>query len=139
MVVWSVKTLSNNCVEEHELWTKNNLTIRRIIIFNCGEFSVYTKDSTAPTFELKVLPGSDSNLQSVDMYNCGYDSDLVELEGVVSENVIWPADLTPFARDNLLIDWRKDPYSSWEKNGWQRQDVEVWFSGPLEVEKVKIL
>lgn len=138
MPTWYAKTTQKKCVEEHQIWTKNNLTIRHITGYRWGEFNIHTEDNNPPTFELKAVPGGDPNLDSIDMWNCGYESDLVELDDGWFEDFIWPDNMAPFARDSLEVKWNERPFDSWEEDGWILADTEVWFTGPLEVGKVDI-
>lgn len=138
MTTWYVKTTNKKSVEEHQLWVKNGITIRRLTGYRWGEFNIETEDDQPPTFEYKQVPCGDDNLDSVDMWNCGYESDLVELDDGWYEDVIWPDNLAPFARDNLEVKWEHKPYSSWEDEGWVLTETEVWFTGPLEIGKVDI-
>lgn len=138
MATWYVKTKEKKSVEEHNIWTKNNLTIRHITGYRWGEFNVQTSDETPPTFVQKAVPEGNDSVDSVNMWNCGYESDLVELDDGWFEDFIWPDNMAQFARDSLEVKWNDNPFDAWEEEGWELADTEVWFTGPLEIGRVDI-
>ena len=54
---------------------------------------VVTEDDNPPEFELEVVPGSDGAEDSVDMNFCGYETQLIGLEGGVKLIITWLADM----------------------------------------------
>lgn len=137
MATWSVKTAEKKSIEEHEIWTKGKMTIRRITGFRWGEYHVTTEDENPPEFELAAVPGGDDNEDSVNMNECGYESEMIELDDSWYEDIVWPDNMAPFARDTMEVKWDEDPYSGWEENGWLLDETEVWFTGPLEINRVE--
>ena len=67
MADWKVSTKEKKSVEEHELWQKGDLVIRRISGFRWGTWTVTTTDDNPPEFDQSEGPGADA----VNMYEIG--------------------------------------------------------------------
>ena len=70
MAVWSVKPDWKKSIIERQIWTKEGVAgyISHEIGWRWGEFTVTTDDDTPPNLE-----------EGVDIYSCGYDAELIEL------------------------------------------------------------
>jgi hypothetical protein len=109
MANFILKTKIEKNIQDQQIWKKNDLVIERTECYRWGE----------------------------DLYNCGYETDLTSLDDCWLEEIKWPDSLTPFARDTLAIKWHKDPYNSWQEDGWELVDVKMIFNGPLELIKIE--
>ena len=67
MAVWSVKPQWKKSIIERQEWVKGEERFIYETGWRWGEFHVYTEDDNPP----ELLPG-------VDIFDCGYDSELVE-------------------------------------------------------------
>jgi len=131
MATWEVSTTEKKSVEEHELWQKDDMVIRRISGFRWGTWIITTEDDDPPELDQSEGPGADS----VNMYDCGYDSELVSLDDGWYGDVIWPDDMSEEERDRLDELWEEEGYSGWEEEGWVQYETECWAAGPLEITK----
>ena len=134
MAYWTVSTKDKKSVEEHELWQKDDMVIRRISGFRWGTWTVETSDDKPPVFEQLDGPSGDA----VNMYDYFEDNiENIELEMLDDGwygDVIWPDDMSDEERERLEELWEEDGYSGWEEDGWINYETECWASGPLEVE-----
>ena len=132
MANFILKNILAKNVQDKQLWKKNDLVIERIEFYSWGQFLIKTDTDSVIDF------GVDINTEcSIDLYNCGYETDLISLDDCWAEEIKWPDSLTPFARDTLESKWNKDPYNSWQEDGWDLLDVKMIFNGPLELTKIE--
>lgn len=131
MTDWKVVTLFKKNVEEHEIWEKDGVAIRRITGFRWGTFIVTTEDDEEPELQLSDSPYG----PGINMWDCGYESQLEFLDDGWFSDVIWPDDMDETERERLEELWDDDPYGSWEDDGWVNTETQVWFDGPLEIKK----
>ena len=113
MAEWSVKPEWKKSVIERQYMSKDG---NRIVIetgWRWGEFVVYTEDDNPPDIEA-----------GVDIYNCGYDSELVECtDGCWEEHDFDECDeetrewLEEFLEENSYLDL--------EEHGWTFDDCEM--------------
>lgn len=137
MADWKVTTSFKKSVEEHELWQKGDMVIRRITGFRWGEWIVETNDDNPPILNQDSGPGGDG----INMY--GYYEENVEQINMVFlddgwyTEVIWPDDISEEEQERLEELWDEDPYDSWEEDGWINYETECWAFGPLDIEKIE--
>ena len=93
MADWKVSTKEKKSVEEHELWQKGDLVIRRISGFRWGTWTVTTTDDNPPEFDQSEGPGADA----VNMYDyCDENIENIELDSLDDGwygDVIYPDDM----------------------------------------------
>lgn len=130
MTWWNVKTTEKKAVEEHELWQKDDMVIRRITGFRWGVWAVETEGDEPPV--LKQLDGPSGD--AINMYDIEYEGELESLDDGWYSDIIWPDDMDEEERDRLQEMQDEDAYS-WEEEGWFQYETEVWFSGELEITK----
>jgi hypothetical protein len=132
MATWTVSTAEKKLVEEHELWQKDDMVIRVINGYRWGTWLVTTDDDDPP--ELDQTEGSSAN--AVNMYDCGYDTELVSLDDGCYGDIIWPDDMPDDERERLQEIWDEDwALEGWEEQGWTQYDTECWAAGKLEITK----
>lgn len=131
MATWKVSTTQKKSVEEHELWQKNDMVIRVINGYRWGTWTVETEDDDPPELDQTEGPGADA----VNMYDCGYDTELVSLDDGWYGDIIWPDDMSDDERERLQEIWDEDWSAGWEAEGWTQYDTECWASGELEITK----
>lgn len=133
MATWTVSTQDKKSVEEQEIWTKDGTIIRRVTGFRWGTFGVTTEDDDPPEFQLASTPGGSDDLDSINMYDCGYDSELVSLDDGWYGDIVFPEDMDAEEQERLTELWEEDSYDGWEQDGWYLDETEVWFWGPLDI------
>ena len=137
MAFWKVSTQHKKSVEEHELWEKDGMVIRRISGFRWGTWTVETNDDEPPVLDQLEGPSGDA----INMYDYfEHNVENIEMEmlddGWYGE-VIWPDDMSDEERERLQDLWEEDAYSGWEGDGWVNYETECWASGPLDIEKLE--
>jgi hypothetical protein len=137
MAYWTVSTQEKKNVEEHELWQKDDLVIRRITGFRFGTWSVETNDDEAPILNQDSGPSSDA----INM-NEYFDENVESIEMEMLDDgwyadVIWPDDMPEDERERLEELWEEDSYSAWEGEGWVNYETECWATGPLDIERTE--
>lgn len=124
MATWSVKPTWKKSIVERQYWTKDGNTFMYETGWRWGEFLVYTDDDNPPDIE-----------SGVDIYNCGYDTELVETEdGCWDEYDFDECDdevreeLEAFLEENCVFDL--------EEQGWYNSETEMIIDCDLSIEKV---
>lgn len=134
MAYWKVSTKDKKSVEEHELWQKDDMVIRRITGFRWGTWIVETNDDEQPILNQDSGPSG----EAIDMYDyCDENVEQIELDSLDDGwyfDIIWPDDMPDDERERLEELWEADAYSGWEGDGWVNYQTECWASGPLEIE-----
>lgn len=137
---WKVYNYYKKSCEEHELWTKDGMTIRHKTGFRWGGFYVDTNDSKPPEFEFTYVPGGDGNKDSIDMYNCyGNNIESSELEGMTDgcwDDIDWPEEMDAEEQERLqeLIEEHGIFEALEDMEGWMLDESEAWLWGPIAIE-----
>ena len=138
MAIWKVSNVAPKSLAEREIWTHPDKgEIVRETLFTNGAYLVVTEDDNPPEFEREAVPGGDGAEDSVDMNFCGYETQLIGLEGGVKLIITWPEDMGGGERQALADAWEDESYDAWEGEGWDLDDTEVWFWDDLNIELVE--
>ncbi len=138
MAIWRVSNTVPKSLAEREIWRHSDKgEIVRETLFTNGAYLVVTEDDNPPEFEREAVPGGDGAEDSVDMNFCGYETQLIGLEGGVKLLITWPDDMEDEERQALVDVWEEDSYEAWEEEGWELDDTEVWFWDDLNIELVE--
>jgi len=138
MAIWRVSNSVPKSLAEREIWTHPEKgEIVRETLFTNGAYFVVTEDDNPPEFELEAVPGGDGAEDSVDMNFCGYETQLIGLEGGVKLIITWPEDMGGDERQAMADAWDEESYDAWENEGWDLDDTEVWFWDDLNIELVE--
>jgi hypothetical protein len=138
MAIWKVSNFAPKSLAEREIWTHPEKgEIVRETLFTNGAYLVVTEDDNPPEFEREAVPGGDGAEDSVDMNFCGYETQLIGLEGGVNLIITWPDDMEGDERRVLEDAWNEDSRDAWEAEGWNLDDTEVWFWDDLNIELVE--
>lgn len=126
MATWSVKPELKKSIIERQEWTKDGNTLIVETGWRWGEFLVFTEDDNPPDIE-----------SGVDIFSCGYESELVETEdgcweshdtdGCDEETCEWLEEF--FEEGNSVFDL--------EEHGWYNGDTEMIIDCDLIIEKVE--
>ena len=137
MANWTVSTVNKKSCEEHEIWTKDGMEIRRISGFRWASFDVETNDDNPPEFEFRSTPEGSDDLDSIDMYNCCENNienvELISMDDGWYGDIIFPDDMPEEEQERLLELWEEEYYDGWEGEGWVLDETEAWVWGPIEV------
>ena len=126
MGTWSVKPAWKKSIIERNYLIKDGNTVMCETGWRSGEFIVYTDDDTPPDIS-----------SDVDIYNCGYESELVE-----TCDGCWD-DFNYDACDEETTKWLEeffDAGNSWldlEEHGWIQDECEMIIDCDLIIEKVE--
>ena len=125
MSTWSVKPTWKKSIIERQEWTKDGQRFIYETGWRWGEFLVFTEDDNPPEIE-----------SGVDIFNCGYDTELVETEDgcwddydfdECDENV--KEEIEAFLEEgNSVFDL--------EEQGWYNSETEMIIDCDLEITKV---
>ncbi len=138
MAIWRVSNTVPKSLAEREIWRHSDKgEIVRETLFTNGAYLVVTEDDNPPEFEREAVPGGDGAEDSVDMNFCGYETQLIGLEGGVRLLITWPDDMEDEERQAMVDAWEEDSYEAWEEEGWELDDTEVWFWDDLNIELVE--
>ena len=126
MAVWSVKPQWKKSIIERQEWVKGEERFIYETGWRWGEFHVYTEDDNPP----ELLPG-------VDIFDCGYDSELVEtndgcwdeydFDECDEETVEWLQNF--FDEGNSVFDL--------EEHGWTCGDTEMIIDCEMDIEMIE--
>lgn len=137
MAHWTVRTLANKSIEEHEIWSKDQMTVKRIIGYENGTWSVETGNKLPPDFEFQKNPGHDDNLDSINMWDCAKNNiitvELVEMSDSWYTDAQYPDDMDPEQQIQMENLWNVNYYQGWESQGWKLTSTQAWVWGPLEI------
>jgi len=136
MAKWFVETVNKKCVEEHELWQKDDMAIRRITGWRWGSWLVETSDDNPPDFVFDSGPYGDAcNINEEwpdNVENVEFDS---TSDGWY-DDIVWPDDMQEEERERLEELFEQDGfYTALEEDEWEHYDTEYWIQGELSIKK----
>lgn len=135
MAIWRVSNLAPRTLVEREIWTHSDKgEIVRETLFTSGAYLVVTEDESPPVFEREAVPDGNGAEDAVDMNFCGYDTQLISLEGACTLIVRWPEEMSKDERQALANAWDQEAQEGWENEDWELDDTEVWFWGDLDID-----
>lgn len=126
MATWSVKPTWKKSIIERNYITKGDDTVMVETGWRWGEFHVYTEDDNPPEIEA-----------GVDIYNCDYETDLVETTDGCWEEIDYD-DCSDETREWLEEFFEEG--NSWldlEEHGWLQDECEMIIDCDLEITKVE--
>lgn len=125
MAQWSVKPEWKKSIIERNYLTKGDSTVMVETGWRWGEFIVYTDDDNPPDIE-----------SGVDMYNCGYESELVETDDGCWEDYEYD-DCSD--EDQEWLEEFFEEGNSWldlEEHGWVQDECEMIIDCDLLIERL---
>jgi hypothetical protein len=126
MATWSVKPTWKKSIIERNYFVKDGEMVMIETGWRWGEFHVHTEDDKPPNIEA-----------GVDIYNCDYESELVE-----TEDGCWEEHDYDECSDETR-EWLENFFeegNSWydlEEHGWIQNDCEMIIDCDLEITKVE--
>ena len=136
MATWNVETLNKKSVEEHELWQKDDMVIRRITGWRWGAWTVTTSDDNPPEFAFDSGPGADACNISEEWPDNVEEVELDSMDDGWYGDIIFPDDMDEEEQERLEELWDEDFYDGWEGDGWVNYDTECWVSGEVKIERL---
>jgi hypothetical protein len=135
MALWKLSNLQKKSCEERSTWVKGNQVVTRIVGWRWGSFIVETTDDNPPDGitedneeGINIRDHEGKNIVSIDLDN---------LEDVVYGDFDYPIVITEEQQAEIEYGCeRKGYYSYFEENDWELDDTEVWFMGPLEIDRI---
>ena len=125
MAEWSVKPEWKKSVIERNYLTKDGNTVMVETGWRWGEFIVTTEDDNPPKLE-----------SGVDMFSCGYDSEMVETFDGCWEEIDYD-DVSDETREWLEEFFEEgNSYYDLEEHGWYFDDTEMIIDCDLVIRKV---
>jgi hypothetical protein len=122
-VSWTVSPKWKKSLIERQHWTNGEQSFYVDTVWRGGSFTVYTDDDNPPQIE-----------EGVDIYNCGYESELIEcFDGCAEEYNFDDCDyetrewIEEFVEENSVFDL--------EEHGWNTCDCEMFIECELEITK----
>lgn len=125
MAQWSVKPEWKKSIIERNYLTKGDSTVMVETGWRWGEFHVYTDDDNPPSIEA-----------GVDIYNCEYETELVETSDGCWEEIDYD-DCTP--EDEEWLQEFFDEGNTWldlEEHGWMQDECEMIIDCDLIIERL---
>lgn len=140
MANWKVSPYYKKSCEEHEIYTKDGMIIKRKTGYRGAAFYVETTDDNPPEFEFDFVPNGDGKKDSINMYDCpGLNIENVELESMWDgcwEDIEFSDNIDEEEKERLLeqID-EEGIYEVLEGDeGWSLDETEAWIWGPILIE-----
>lgn len=130
MAWWRVSTVEKKSAVEREFWVneEKGWTVVRETGFRWGTFKVETEDHNPPDIDPE-------NPDGVDMYSIDYNYELDSLDDGCWAEWEFPDDMPEEERDAVVEGFDEDSYDYMESNGWYNDETEVWFYGPLDIQR----
>lgn len=122
MAEWSVKPQWKKSIIERSYYHKDGATVIAETGWRWGEFTVYTDDDNPPDIE-----------SGVDIYNCDYETELVETTDSCWEEVTID---DPEQEEWLSTFLEENSYLDLEEHGWMQGDTEMIIDCDLLIERV---
>ena len=141
MAQWKVSPADRKSIEEHELWEKDEMSIRCITGWRSGTWIITTSDNNEPKFDRTSIPFGSPDEDSINMNFCSSNNieecQMEETYDCWYSDIIWSDNLDEDEQDRLEELRNEDSSSSWEEEGWIQTDTEMWVWGDLKIEKIE--
>ncbi len=134
MAVWTLMPVNKKSIEEVMFWTKDGKTIVFRQGWRGGSVTLVTADDNEPSIDLE---GNDE----LNVYDL-YDDHIVEVELDSFWDGCWgewewnDQGLTDEEIEEIEAAWDDEGYEGVEELGWNQDDTETYFYGPLSLERV---
>ena len=130
MAWWRIATVQKKSAVEREFWVHSDKrwTVVRENGYRWGTILVETEDHNPPDIDLE-------NAHGIDMYSTDYNYELDSLDDGCWADWEFPDDMPDEEREKVIEGFDEDSYDYMESNGWYNDETEVWFRGPLEMQR----
>ena len=125
MTKWLLRTQDKKNVESHLHWQQGDDEIMLTERFRWGSVFIHTQDENPPVIDLENLEGI---LVSAIPY-----MEMNDLEDLYSDN--WDFDGCDVDEEGIQEGWEDRGFDYMESAGWISTSSEIWFYGPLSLEK----
>jgi len=130
MAWWRISTVDKKNVVEREFWAheEKGWIVVRETGFRWGAVALETEDHNPPDIDAE-------NPNGIDVYSTDYNYELESLDDGCWMEWEFPDDMPDEERQALEEGWEEDSYDYLESNGWYNDETEVWFYGPLDIQR----
>ena len=126
MAKWRLSTSIKKCVSEYQVYEKDGERIVLEYTWRWGNVSIETEDDTPPDIDL-------SDDADVDV-TCIDNSEINMLEDNCASTIRFPESMED--DEELQEEFNEDMYEWLDSNGWECIDTEIYFEGPLTLERI---
>lgn len=112
---------------ETEIFKKDGKTLKHTVVWRWS--SVMTPDNPD-------LSGYDEE-EGINVYDAGWDAELIGSDDGCDEWWEFPEGMGKREQRKIEKAWEEEWHSGIEELGWEQDDTELWYSGPLEVEEIQ--
>jgi hypothetical protein len=131
MARWRLSTTIKKCISEYQVYEKGDERISIEHTWRWGDVIIVTEDDTPPDIDLSedanidvtCIENSEINMLED---NCGSYVDGYPLSWIGDEDF----------QDIFFGDVYGDMYGWLDDNGWECMDSEIYFEGPLALERI---
>jgi hypothetical protein len=124
---YKVSPLNKKSVTEVEKWTKDGETLKHSIGWRWGTVIVQEKPD---------LSEYDPETETIDVYS-DWDCELDSCDDGCWEEWEYPDSWTEEDIEKFQEAWEEEWHEAPTSMGWQEDDTELWFSGPLEITEIE--
>ena len=126
MAKWRLSTAIKKCVSETQVYEKDDENIILEYTWRWGNVIIETEDDTPPDIDLS----DDANID----VTCIENSYIDLLEDNCASYIRFPQFME--ADEELQEEFHEDMYEWLDSNGWECMDAEIYFEGPLTLERI---
>lgn len=127
MATWRLETLDKKSVYEREFWKKDGIRVEVVTGYRWG--SVLIESDDIPDIDLNLDESDEYGLDVTVLDDCQIDT----IDDVCFEDFITPDDM----EEETVKQLTELCYSGeLESNGWDLEDTEIMFYGPLSLTEV---
>lgn len=135
MALWKLSNLQKKSCEERSTWVKGNQVVTRIDGWRWGTFTVETSDDNPPDGitedneeGINIHDHEGKNIVSIALDN---------LEDGVYGDFDYPIAITEEQQTEIEEGCEEEgSYSYFEDADWTLDETELWFTGPLEINRL---
>ena len=126
MAKWRLSTTIKKCISEYQVYEKGDEKIVLEYTWRWGNVTIETEDDTPPDIDLS----EDANVDVTLIEN----SEINMLEDNCASSTRFPEYME--ADEAFQEYFYEDMYEWLDSNGWECMDSEIYFEGPLALERI---
>ena len=126
MTKWKLQTTIKKCVQERQVYTKDQSEDEIVVEWwwRWGTAYFTAPDDVQPDIDL-------SETTAIEIYSLPYD----ELDHTLEDGWIYDTEFPESMSQEDIERFEEDMFGWLEENGWECTDSDITFMGPLELEK----
>lgn len=128
MALYNLSTLEKKSILEREVWVHKEKGYYAIHehLWRWGHITIETDGHTAPEIDLENEDGLDVN-------DLGYTVEIGELDDGCGSDWVFSDNMPDDIRETTANGYDEEMNIYMEEAGWEHENTELWFSGPLEL------